>query len=160
MFKLLRNGLFRYILHTCPKTMYGKCPRDTFQTVSTAKAEDTPMLWSWSIVVNGNGGLKMPHALTCARSQQKGSEARLDKKCDENIADTAAKRKKPQKTNPVFRAQKIWTCYNSMQITVFYWRFFSAHCNCADLREFLKLQCYKTMGISTFFCCSQQRRSL
>ena len=62
----------------------------------------------------------MPHALTCARSQQKGSEARLDKKCDENVADTAAKRKTPQKTNPIFRAQKIWTCYNSMQITVFY----------------------------------------
>ena len=62
----------------------------------------------------------MPHALTCARSQQKGSEARLDKKCDEHVAETAAKRKTPQKTNPIFRAQKIWTCYNSMQITVFY----------------------------------------
>ena len=51
----------------------------------------------------------MPHALTCARSQQKGSEARLDKKCDENVADTTAKRKTPQKTNPILRAQKIWT---------------------------------------------------
>ena len=61
----------------------------------------------------------MPHTLTCARSQQKGSEARLDKKCDEDVADTTAKRKTPQKTNPILRAQKIWTCYDSLQITMF-----------------------------------------
>ena len=114
------------------------------------------MLWSWSIVVNGNGGLKMPHALTCARSQQKGSEARLDKKCDENVADTTAKRKTPQKTIPILRAQTIWTCYDSLQITMFYCHFFSAHWNCAEFREFLKLQCYKNMRICTFFCCSQE----
>ena len=47
------------------------------------------------------------------------SEARVDKKCDENQADTTAKRKTPPKTNPIFRAQKIWTCYKSMQITMF-----------------------------------------
>ena len=56
-----------------------------------------------------------------------------------NAADTTAKRKTPQKTNPIFRAQKIWTCYNSMQITMFYWRFFSAHCNCADFWEFFQI---------------------
>ena len=61
----------------------------------------------------------MPRALTCARSQQKCSKARLDKKCDENAADTTAKRKTPQKKNPIFKAQKTWTCYNSMQITMF-----------------------------------------
>ena len=31
---------------------------------------------------------------------------------------------------------------------------FSAHWNCAEFREFLKLQCYKNMRICTFFCCS------
>ena len=66
----------------------------------------------------------MPHALTCARSQQKGSEARLDKKCDENVADTTAKRKTLQKTNPILRVQTIWTCYDSLQITMFYCHFF------------------------------------
>ena len=136
--------------------MYGKCWRDTFQTVSTAKAEDTPMLWSWSIVVNGNGGLKMSHASTCARSQQKCSETRLDKKRDENVADTTAKRTTPQKTNPILRAQKIWICYDSLQITMFWCLFLSAHWNCAEFREFLKLQRYKTMRSCTFFCCSQQ----
>ena len=33
--------------------------------------------------------------------------------------------------------------------------FFSAHWNCGEFREFLKLQCYKTMRICTFFCCQQ-----
>ena len=103
-------------------------------------------------------GTYFTHVQTCdeIRVHSTCSEARLDKKCDENAADTTAKRKTPQKTNPVFRAQKIWTCFNSMQITMFQWRFFSAHCNCADFKEFLKLQCYKTMRISAFFCCSQQ----
>ena len=34
------------------------------------------------------------------------------------------RRKTPQKTNPIFRAQKIWTCYDSLQITVFWYLFF------------------------------------
>ena len=144
----------------CFGTYHGKCWRDTFQTVSTANAEDTPILWSWSIVVNGNGCLNMPHALTCARSQQKGSEARLDKKCDENVADTTAKRKTPQKTNPILRAKKnmdmLRFCANNNVLVPF----FSAHWNCAEFREFLKLQCYKTMRICTFFCVVHNRRFL
>ena len=35
------------------------------------------------------------------------SEARLDKERDENAADTTAKRKMPQKMNPIFRAQEF-----------------------------------------------------
>ena len=146
MFKVLRNGLLGYILHTCPNLWCNSC--------SKCYGMGAPLLWSWSIVVNGNGGLKMPRALTCARSQQKCSEARLDKKCDENAADTTAKRKTPQKTNPIFRAQKIWTCYNSMQITMFYWRFFSAHCNCADFWEFFQiamLQNHKNFHVFQLF---------
>ena len=63
----------------------------------------------------------MPHALTCARSQQKGSEARLYKKCDENVADTTAKRKTPQKTNPFSGPKK----YGHVAIPCKYINFYS-----------------------------------
>ena len=98
--------------------------------------------------------------MTCARSQQKCSEARLDKKCDENAADTTAKKKNASKNEPHFQDQKnmdMLQFYANNNVLV---TFFSAHCNCADFREFLTLKCYKTMRISTFFCCSQQMLSL
>ena len=65
---------------------------------------------------------------------------RLDKKCDENAADTTAKRKTPQKTNPIFRAQKNmdmlqFHANNHVLVTFF----FPAHCNCADFRDFFQI---------------------
>ena len=100
VFKVLRNGLLRYILYTCPNLWCNSCSKcygmDCFGTYFT-------------------------HVQTCdvSRVHSTCSQARLDKKRDENAADTTAKRKMPQKMNPIFRAQEIWTCYNSMQITMF-----------------------------------------
>ena len=47
------------------------------------------------------------------------SEARLDKKCDENAGDTTAKRKTLQKMTPIFRTEKVRTCHASLQIAMF-----------------------------------------
>ena len=64
----------------------------------------------------------MPHALTCARSQQKGSEARLDKKCDENVAEET---KNASKNEPHFQGPKNmdmlhFRANNSVLLTFFF----------------------------------------
>ena len=48
----------------------------------------------------------MPHALTCARSQQKGSEARLDKKVRRKCGRNCSETKNASKNEPHFSGPK------------------------------------------------------
>ena len=76
----------------------------------------------------------------------------MRRKCSRYHSET----KNGSKNEPHFQGPKNmdmlqFHANNNVSVT-----FFSAHCNCADFREILKLQCYKNMKISTFLCCSQQ----
>ena len=57
--KVLRHGLFGTYFTHVQNLWCNLC--------SKCYGMDAPMLWSWSIVVNDNGGLKMPRALTCGK---------------------------------------------------------------------------------------------
>ena len=76
----------------------------------------------------------------------------MRRKCSRYHSET----KNGSKNEPHFQGPKNmdmlqFHANNNVSVT-----FFSAHCNCADFREILKLQCYKNMKIFTFLCCSQQ----
>ena len=122
-----------------PVTMYGKCWRHTLQTVWPAKAKDNLILRSSSMLVNGNGGLKIPHALTCARSQQKCSEGRLDKTTTKMQPIPQRNEKRLKKQTPFSRPKRYghvtipckWRCFSDVfflpavntQISGKFWHF-------------------------------------
>ena len=81
----------------------------------------------------------MPRALTCARSQQKCSEARLDKTRDRKCSRYFSETKNASKNEPHFQGPKnmdMLQFYANNHVLV---TFFSAHCNCADFREFFQI---------------------
>ena len=127
--------------------MYGKCWRHTLQTVWPAKAKDNLILRSSSMLVNGNGGLKIPHALTCARSQQKCSEGRLDKTTTKMQPIPQRNEKRLKKQTPFSRPKRYghvtipckWRCFSDV--------FFSARCKYSDFRQILTFQCLKNIWI-------------
>ena len=137
VFKVLRSGLLRCILYTCPNLWCNSCSKcygmDCFGTYFThVQTCDVTRVHS-----------------TCFRSwtwQKSATKMLLIPQRNE----------KRLKNEPHFQGPKNmdmleFHANNNVLVT-----FFSAHCNCADFRKFLKCNVSKPWEFPHFLWCSQQ----